>query len=67
LGDDNNPGSRVAPTMKAKAQTLPNSKGGKGERGFETYWLGHFDTAEEAHAAYIAKARELFGGFARAE
>lgn len=28
--------------------------------------LGRFDTADEAHAAYGAKASELFGNFARA-
>jgi len=28
--------------------------------------IGYFDTAAEAHAAYIAKAAELFGEFARA-
>lgn len=29
------------------------------------YCLGRYATAEEAHAAYVAKARELFGKFAR--
>jgi HNH endonuclease/AP2 domain len=28
--------------------------------------LGYFNTAEEAHAAYVAKAKEVFGDFARA-
>lgn len=28
--------------------------------------IGYFATAEEAHAAYVAKATELFGDFARA-
>ncbi len=30
------------------------------------HWLGYFATADEAAAAYIAKAKELFGEFARA-
>jgi hypothetical protein len=31
----------------------------------KSYFLGHFYTAEEASAAYQAKARELFGNFVR--
>jgi hypothetical protein len=31
------------------------------------YFIGRYATAEEAHAAYVAKARVLFGEFARAE
>jgi hypothetical protein len=31
------------------------------------YFVGRFATPGEAHAAYVAKARELFGEFARAE
>jgi hypothetical protein len=36
--------------------------------GFEgrQIYLGYYQTAEEAHAAYYAKAQELFGEFARA-
>jgi hypothetical protein len=30
-------------------------------------WLGRFETAEAAHAAYMAEAGKLFGQFARAE
>lgn len=30
------------------------------------YHIGHFATKEEAHAAYMEKARELYGEFARA-
>jgi hypothetical protein len=31
------------------------------------YCLGRYATAEEAHEVYVAKARELFGEFARTE
>lgn len=34
--------------------------------GGKSQHLGVFDTEEEAHAAYVAKAVELFGEFARA-
>lgn len=34
--------------------------------GGQLFSLGSFSTAEAAHAAYMAKAREVFGGFARA-
>jgi hypothetical protein len=32
-----------------------------------SFWLGEFETPEHAHAAYVAKAHELFGEFARTE
>lgn len=32
----------------------------------QNYWLGAFDTPEEAHAAYVAEAQKYFGEFARA-
>jgi hypothetical protein len=32
-----------------------------------THHLGYFETPEEAHAVYAARARELFGEFARSE
>ena len=31
------------------------------------YFIGRFATAQEAHEAYVKKARELFGEFARTE
>ena len=35
-------------------------------KNYRQIYVGAFKTAEEAHAAYYAKARELFGEFARA-
>lgn len=32
----------------------------------KAHFLGYFRSPEESHAAYVAKARELFGEFARA-
>lgn len=32
---------------------------------YQNHYLGIFDTPEEAHAAYLAKANEVFGEFAR--
>lgn len=35
-------------------------------KNYKHHFCGYFDTAEAAHQAYIAKATELFGEFARA-
>ena len=34
------------------------------KKGYTHYNLGRYDTAEEAHAVYCAKAKELFGEYA---
>jgi hypothetical protein len=40
---------------------------GKWRAAYGRVWLGNFATKEEAHEAYMTKARELHGDFARAE
>jgi HNH endonuclease/AP2 domain len=46
------------PKGKWKAQIRKDGK---------NYFIGRYATAEQAHAAYVAKARELFGEFARTD
>lgn len=38
---------------------------GAGRKHGSGIYLGMFDTPEEAHAAYVAKAREVYGEYAR--
>jgi len=40
-------------------------RGGRWQAKIQQVSLGHFDTAEEAHAAYVKAAQERFGEFAR--
>jgi len=49
-------------TWAPRVKRWRSSIGHNGKR----IWLGYFDTAEEAHAAYLAAARRLFGEYARA-
>ena len=70
---------READRFKNLANSRPHSKGLKGtsltvhgtwcariRANGKNYHLGCFSTEQEAHAAYIAKAQEIHGEFARA-
>ena len=61
LRADSTSGFKGVTWDKANRRWLAQIKGDK-----KRYSLGLFATAEEAHAAYMAKAIELFGEFARA-
>lgn len=66
--------------LATKAQNAHNRKQHKGLKGVQQQrakyvarikldkntYLGSFDTADEAHAAYVAAANEHFGAYARA-
>lgn len=73
---------RQATTSQNKVNTFvfkPGRSGFRGVRFKDGRWqarvqtrrqrivIGSFETADEAHRAYAAKARELFGQFSRAE
>lgn len=66
----NHANRRLSNTNKAGLKGVHTTKHGRcaarinhmGKR----YWLGRFDTAEEAHAAYVSAAKRLHGEFARA-
>ncbi len=69
----------IAQNNANKAANKNNTHGFKGvtrvnkrwqaqiKNGYRNVYLGTFDTPEDAHAAYLTKARELFGEFARGD
>lgn len=67
----NNANRRVCKNNTTGFKGVSYHKGKKRYRaaiglGRKSVHLGHYDTPEEAHAAYLAAAKRLFGEFARA-
>jgi hypothetical protein len=55
---------RADNTSGFKGVARSSAKAEKWRAHLQGQYLGSFDTKEEAHAAYVAKARELYGEFA---